>query len=141
MSRELVNNPRLTHERTHEYASYIMDAMETNTAIEIGGNVLNNGFIPNLPSRAVVEVPCLVNTNGVQGCYVGDLPEACAALNRSNINVHLLAIEAALTLKKDCIYQAALMDPHTAAELTIDETRSLCNDLIKAHGSFLPKYR
>ena len=140
-SQELVHNRKLTHERTGEYGSYIMEAMETDRAIRVGGNVLNDGLITNLPRRACVEVPCLVDRNGVQGCFVGDLPEQCAALNRTNINAQLLTIEAALTGRRDCIYQAAMMDPHTAAELTIDQIRSLCDDLIDAHGEMLPKFR
>ena len=137
---ELVNNKRLSHTRTSEYGSYIIEAMETDTPIRIGGNVLNTGLITNLPRNAVVEVPCLVDRNGVQGCYVGDLPEQCAALNRTNINVQLLTIEAALTRKKDHIYQAAMLDPHTASELTIDQIVSLCDDLLEAHGPMLPKF-
>jgi alpha-galactosidase len=137
---ELTKNDSLTHERTHEYASYIMEAMETNRPAKIGGNVLNHGLITNLPRNAAVEVPCLVDKSGVTPCYVGDLPEQCAALNRTNINVQLLTIEAARTLKKETIYQAALLDPHTAAELSIDDTIALCDDLIEAHGSWLPKY-
>ena len=138
---ELTQNPSLTHERTHEYASYIMEAMETNRPAKIGGNVLNHGLITNLPKNAAVEVPCLVDKSGVTPCYVGDLPEQCAALNRTNIGVQLLTIEAARTLKKEYIYQAALLDPHTAAELSIDDTVALCDDLIEAHGSWLPAFK
>jgi len=141
MSASILDDPNLTHTRTHEYGSHIMEAIETGKPIQIGGNVLNTGLIPNLPSNAVVEVPCLVDTNGVQGCYVGNLPEACAALNRTNINVQLLALEAVLTRKKDAIYQAAMLDPHTASELTLDQIVKMCDEMIKAHGSFLPKYR
>jgi len=133
-SRELVDNPTLTHERTHEYGSYIMEAMETDAPFRIGGNVLNTGIIPNLPEKAVVEAPCMVDRNGVQGCYVGELPEQLAALNRTNINVQLLTIEAAFTGCRDTVYQAAMMDPHTGSELTLDEIRALCDDLIEAHG-------
>ena len=140
-SHELTNNPLLTHARTHEYASYIMEAMETNHPYVIGGNVLNTGLIPNLPAEAVVEVPCVVNKTGVVPCYVGNLPEQCAALNRTNINVQLLTIEAARTLKKEHIYQAAMLDPHTAAELSIDDIVNLCDDLIAAHGDWLPKFK
>ncbi|MBI4978013.1 MAG: alpha-glucosidase/alpha-galactosidase [Spirochaetes bacterium] len=138
---EIVKNSSLSHKRSHEYGSYIMEAIETDIPTRIGGNVLNKGFIPNLPSNAVVEVACLVDRNGVQGCYAGPLPEQLAGLNRGNINVHLLAIEAALTLKKDAVYHAAMMDPHTSSELTLDQIRSLCDDLIKAHGKMLPKYK
>ena len=86
-------------------------------------------------------MPCLVDRNGVQGCYVGDLPEPCAALNRTNINVQLLTIEAALTRQKDAIYHAAMLDPHTAAELSLDDIRAMCDELIEAHGGMMPKYR
>ena len=141
MREDLVNNKDLTHTRTHEYASYIMEAMETDVPYKIGGNVLNTGLITNLPSKACVEVPCLVDRSGVTPTYVGDLPEQLAALNRTNINVHLLTIEAALTLKKDYIYMAAMLDPHTSSELSIDEIRALCDDLIEAHGDWLPKYK
>ena len=138
---ELKDDPNLGHELSREYGSGIINAITTNTPFQIGGNVMNNGFIPNLPSNAVVEVPCLVDGAGVQGTYVGNLPEQCAAMNRSNINVQLLTIEAALTRKKERIYQAAMLDPHTAAELSLDDIVSMCNDLIKAHGNMLPKFR
>ncbi len=137
---ELTQNPNLTHERSREYASYIMEAMETNVPTQIGGNVLNNGLITNLPYNACVEVPCLVDRNGVQPTVIGDLPEQCAALNRTNINVQLLTIEAAMTQKKDYIYQAVMLDPHASAELSIDDIVSMCDELIDAHGSWLPKY-
>jgi len=138
---ELTKNPKLVHERSNEYASQIMEAIETNRPVKIGGNVLNTGLITNLPENAVVEVPCIVDKNGVVPCYVGALPEQLAALNRTNINVQLLTIEAARTLKKDYVYQAALLDPHTAGELSIDDIVALCDDLIEAHGDWLPKYR
>ena len=133
-SKELVDNPALAHERTHEYGSYIMEAIETDVPFRIGGNVLNTGLIPNLPSSAVVEVACLVDRNGVQGCYAGPLPEQLAALNRTNINTQLLTIEAALTGKRESVYHAAMLDPHTGSELTLDQIRDLCDDLIEAHG-------
>lgn len=138
---ELTRNPSLAHERTREYASYIMEAMETNVPCKIGGNVLNQGLIPNLPSNACVEVPCLVDACGVTPCFVGNLPEQCAALNRTNINVQLMTIEAAMTLKKDAIYQAAMLDPHCQSELSIDDIVALCDDMIAAHEGWLPEYR
>ncbi len=133
-SKELTQDPNLIHRRTTEYGSYIMEAIETDIPYRIGGNVLNTGLITNLPSKAVVEVACLVDRNGVQGCYVGDLPEQLAALNRTNINVQLLTIEAAFTGKRDAIYHAAMLDPHTSSELTLDQIRALCDNLIAAHG-------
>ena len=138
---ELRNNPELSHTLSHEYGSGIMNAVVTNEPYQIGGNVLNRGLITNLPDEAVVEVPCLVDRNGVQGTYVGKLPTQCAAMNMTNINVQLLTIEAALTGKRDRIYQAAMLDPHTAAELNIDDIVSLCDDLIAAHGNMLPEYK
>jgi alpha-galactosidase len=139
-SAALVNNPKIEHRRTHEYGSYIMEAIETNTPLRLGGNVLNTGLVTNLPSKAVVELACLVDRNGIQGCYVGDIPEQCAALNRTNINVQILTIEAAMTRKREHIYHAAMLDPHTGSELTLDQIRGLCDDLIEAHGEMLPKY-
>ena len=141
MREELVGNNNLDHQRSHEYASYIMEAMETNNPYKIGGNVPNTGIITNLPSEACVEVPCLVDASGVNPCYVGNLPPQLAALNRTNINVQLLTIEAALTLKKEHIYHAAMLDPHTSAELSLDDIKSLCDDLIEAHGNWLPAYK
>jgi alpha-galactosidase len=133
-SQNLVHNQNLTHQRTGEYGSYIIEAIETDKPYRIGGNVLNTGLITNLPSKAVVEVTCLVDRNGVQGCYVGDLPEQLAGLNRTNINVQLLAVEAALTHQREAVYHAAMLDPHTSSELTLDQIRSLCDDLFAAHG-------
>ena len=141
LSKELTQDPNLSHERTHEYASYIMEAMVTNKPYQIGGNVINNGLITNLPHNACVEVPCLVDYNGIQPTFIGDLPEQCAALNRTNINVQLLTIEAAMTRKKEAIYQAALLDPHTSSELSIDDTIALCDALIEAHTGWLPEYK
>jgi len=103
--------------------------------------VINTGLITNLPQNACVEVPCIVDKSGVIPTFVGDLPEQCAALNRTNINVQLLTIEAAKTLKKDYIYQAALMDPHLQSELSIDDIVSLCDDMIEAHKGWLPEYK
>jgi alpha-galactosidase len=135
----LVNTPVLEHTRTHEYGSFIIEAMETDVPYRIGGNVLNTGLIDNLPAKAVVEVPCLVDRNGVQPCAVGALPPQCAALNQTNINVHLLTVEAALTGKREHVYHAAMLDPHTTAELSLDDIRSLVDDLIAAHGDILPR--
>lgn len=138
---ELMNDHSLTHERSHEYGSRIMEAMETNRPFVFGGNVVNTGgLIANLPRNAVVEVPCIANRNGITPAYMGELPEQLAALNRSNINTQLLTIEAAMTKSKEKIYQAALLDPHTAAELSMDDIISMCDDLIEAHGDMLPAY-
>jgi len=140
-SRDLVKNPKLSHNRSLEYASYIMEAMETDVPARIGGNVMNDGLITNLPHEVAVEVPCMVDRNGVQGCLVGDLPPQCAALTRTFANVHILAARAALTRKKEHVYQAAMMDPHTAAELSLDDIIKMCNDLFKAHGKMMPEFK
>ena len=130
---EIMNGGNIQHTRTHEYASRIMEAIWTNTPLKIGGNVLNNGCISNLPREACVEVPCLVDNNGVTPTYVGDLPIQLAAMNASNIYPQLLTIEAARTGKIEHLYQAAMMDPHTGAQLSTDEIVAMCNDLVEAH--------
>ena len=137
---DYVNN-NVKHERTHEYASYIMEAMVTGVPYEIGGNVLNNGLITNLPHNACVEVPCLVNRQGILPTYVGNLPEICAAMNRTNINVQLLTIEAAVTRRKEAVYQAAMLDPHTSSELSIDDIIAMCDELFEAHKDWMPEYK
>ena len=138
----LINGGAREHERSHEYASHIMEAVVTNNPYQIGGSVLNKGhLISNLPEEACVEVPCLVNGMGVTPCHVGALPVQCAAMNMTNINVQLLTIEAAATLKKEHIYQAAMLDPHTGSELDIDTIKKLVDDLIDAHGDYLPQYK
>ncbi len=139
---ELKTGKHLDHQRTKEYASYIMESIVTNTPYEIGGNVLNKGgLIENLPQDACVEVPCLVNGMGVHPCHVGRLPVQCAAMNMTNINVQLLTIEAAVTRKKEHIYQAAMLDPHTGSELDMDTIVRMVDDLIETHGSWLPQYK
>ena len=115
--------------------------MITGRPYTIGGNVLNRGLIDNLPKEACVEVPCLVDNTGVNPTYVGALPPQLAAMNMSNINVHLLTIEAARTRKKEHVYHAAMMDPHTGAELSLDDIIKMCDELIKAHGKMLPKFK
>lgn len=138
---EMLANGVKEHNRSNEYASRIMEAIVTGNAYQIGGNVLNTGhLITNLPENACVEVPCLVNGYGVHPCHVGELPVQCAAMNMTNVNVQLLTIEAAATRKKEHIYQAAMLDPHTASELDIDTIKKMVDDLIEAHGDYLPKY-
>ena len=129
----LLNGGDIQHERSREYASRIMEAVVTNTPYSIGGNVINNGIIENLPREACVEVPCLVDGKGIHPTYVGRLPLQLAAMNQSNISPQLLTIEAAATGKKEHIYHAAMMDPHTAAELSIDDIISMCDELYDAH--------
>ncbi|MGF2198037.1 alpha-glucosidase/alpha-galactosidase [Enterococcus casseliflavus] len=140
MREDIVDNGDLTHKRSREYASYIMDAIKTGNPTVIAGNVLNKGLVTNLPEDVCVEVPCLVDKNGIQPTYVGALPTQLAALNRTNINVQELTVEAALTLEKDKIYQAAYLDPHLSSELSLADITQLVDDLIEAHGDCLPDY-
>ena len=130
---ELMNGGDVIHERSKEYASRIMEAVVTNNPYKIGGNVLNTGLIDNLPADACVEVPCLVDGMGVHPTHVGRLPVQCAAMNMTNINPQLLTIEAAVTKKKEHIYQAAMLDPHTSSELSIDDIIKMCDELYDAH--------
>ena len=139
--KDIVKNKKLSHKLSAEFGSVIMNSIVTNEPSRVHASVLNSGSISNLPSSAIVEVACLVDKNGVQPTVIGDLPEQCAALNRTNINTQLLTIEAALTQKKDAVYHAAMLDPHTAAELDLDSIKKLCDALIKAHGTWLPKYK
>ncbi len=127
-------------ERSPEYGSLIIHSMETGTPRVIYGNVSNMGLIDNLPHGCCVEVPCLVDTNGVQPTRIGALPPQLAALMQTNVNVQSLAVEAALTGNREHIYHAAMLDPHTAAELDLDQIWALVDDLIAAHGDWLPVY-
>lgn len=136
----ILQDGKITHERSHEYASYIMEAVVTNKPIKIGGNVLNTGLIDNLPADACVEVPCLVDAQGIHPCHVGKLPVQLAAMNMTNINPQLMTIEAANTNRRENIYQAAMLDPHTAAELSIDDIVKMCDELIDAHGEYMKEY-
>jgi len=136
----ILQDGKITHERSKEYASFIMEAIVTNTPYKIGGNVLNNGLITNLPADACVEVPCLVDGSGITPCHIGKLPVQLAAMNMTNVNVQLLTIEAAVTKKREHIYHAAMLDPHTAAELSIDDIRTMCDELIQAHGDFMADF-
>ena len=138
---ELLKTGVKTHERSREYASHIMESIVTDTPYQIGGNVLNTGrLITNLPEEACVEVPCLVNGHGIHPCSVGPLPVQCAAMNMTNINVQLLTIEAARTHRLEHVYQAAMLDPHTGSELDIDTIKKMVDELIEAHGDYLPKF-
>lgn len=133
LKEEIYAGGNIEHTRSREYGSGIIEAILTNKPYQIGGNVLNNGLITNLPKECTVEVPCLVDASGIHPTYVGDLPTQLAAMNASNIYPQLLAVEAAVTLDKNKLYQAAMMDPHTSAELSIDEIIAMCDELVEAH--------
>ncbi len=137
----ILDNGQITHERSGEYASYIMEAIVTGNPYKIGGNVINTGLIDNLPSDACVEVPCLIDGKGIHPCHVGKLPVQLAAMNMTNINAQLLTINAALTKKREDIYMAAMLEPHTAAELSIDDIKAMVDELIEAHGEYMKDYQ
>lgn len=136
----ILDNGAVTHIRSLEYASYIMEAILTNRPYKIGASVLNHGLIENLPSDACVEVPCLVDGSGITPCLVGRLPTQLAAMNMTNINPQLLTMEAARNRDRNMIYQAAMLDPHTAAELSIRDICSMVDELIDAHGEYMSMY-
>lgn len=139
--REEVLKTNIEHIKSREYPSYLINAIVNDKNYLIYANVLNKNFITNLPYNACVEVPCHIDGNGVKPCYVGDLPEQCAALNRTNINVQNMTIEAAHARKKEFVYMAAYLDPHTSSELCLDEIKNLCDNLFNAHSDFISLYK
>ncbi len=124
--------------KSHEFAAEFMNAMVTNKPYTIYGNLPNRGQMPQLPAGAAVEVPCLVDANGIQPSVVDDVPPQLIALMRSQINVQELVVRALVDEEPEHIYHAAMMDPHTAAELDLRQIRSLIDDLRAAHGDWLP---
>lgn len=131
---------RIEHRPSNEYAATIMDSLLTGTPAVIYGNVANRGYIPQLPEGAAVEVPCLVDANGIQPTVVPDLPPHLVALIRTNLNVQELTVQALLTENPAHVYHAAMLDPHTAAELDLRQIRALVDDLLAAHGDWLPDW-
>jgi alpha-galactosidase len=129
------------YERSQEYGSLIIHSMETGEPRVVYGNVSNRGLIDNLPQGCCVEVPCFVDKNGIQPTKIGALPPHLAALMQTNINVQSLVVEAALTGNREHIYHAAMLDPHTAAELSLDQIWALVDELIEAHGHMMPQYQ
>ena len=125
---------------SHEYASSIVNSVWTGEPSVIYGNVRNNGCITSLPENCAAEVPCLVDNNGIQPTFIGALPPQLTALIRTNINVQELTVQALMTENREHIYHAAMMDPHTAAELDLDQIWSMTNDLLAAHGDWLPEW-
>ncbi|MER9137419.1 alpha-glucosidase/alpha-galactosidase [Mesorhizobium sp. M0830] len=131
---------RIEVEQSKEYASSIMNSVWTGEPSVIYGNVRNNGCITSLPFDCAAEVPCLVDASGIQPTYIGELPPQLTALIRTNINVQELTVRALMTENREHIYHAAMMDPHTAAELDLDQIWSLVDDLLAAHGDWLPAW-
>jgi len=138
--KDLVENIKLEHKLSNEFAAKIIKAIEFDEPTRIHGNVMNNNLITNLPNECSVEVACLVDRNGVQPTVIGDLPVQLAAINRQSINVQLLTVEAAKTRKKEYVYQAAYLDPHASSELSMDEIKQMCDELFAAHKQWLPQY-
>jgi alpha-galactosidase len=140
---ELEGGGSIAVERSAEYGADIIRACETGEPYLFNGNVPNrweNGLlIDNLPADCCVEVPCVASERGIEPQAVGELPRQLAALMQTNINVQGLTVEAALTGRRDAIKQAAMLDPHTAAELSLDEIASLVDDLLAAHGDMIPQ--
>jgi alpha-galactosidase len=139
--REMFSSRPIEVHRSHEYCGYILHAHQTGDPFVIYGNVPNDGLITNLPQGCCVEVPCLVDRNGIQPCHIGELPPQLAGVIRNTVNVHELTVEGFFTRKRDHIYQAALFDPHASAELTMDEVYSLVDDLFEAHGKMVPRLK
>jgi alpha-galactosidase len=131
----------LPTERTHEYGSAIIETIETNRPTRINGNVPNWGLIDNLPEGCCVEVPCLVDGNGIQPTIVGNLPTQLAALNRTNVNVQELVVEAALTGDAEAVYHAVMLDPLTAAVCTLPQIRAMVDELLEAQAHWLPQFQ
>ena len=138
--REKLVHEDIEHIKSNEFAAGIINAVVNNVPYKMHGNVLNKGLITNLPQDCCVEVACLVDREGIHPTYVGDLPEQCAAINRTNINVQNLTILAAHERRKELVYMAAYLDPHTSSELSMDDIKALCDDLFEAHKAWLPKY-
>jgi alpha-galactosidase len=127
-------------EASHEYASQIINSVVTGEPSVIYGNVANHGFIPQLPQGCAVEVPTLVDANGLQPTVVANIPPQLIALMRTNINVQELTVAALMKEDREHIYHAAMLDPHTAAELDLDQIRGVVDDLLNAHGQWLPEW-
>jgi len=136
---QLERGDAMSVERSYEYASTIIRSIETGKPRVIYGNVPNHGVIDDLPAGCTVEVPCLVDGNGVQPTQIGALPPQLTALIRTNVNVQELTVEASLTGRRDHVYHAAMLDPHTAAELDLDQIHQLVDELIDAHGEWIPQ--
>ena len=136
----LLASDHIDMRRTVEYGSHIIHAVITGNQIRINGNVNNSGLITNLPSGCCVEVPCLVDKNGIQPTYVGDLPAQLAAINRTNINVQSLIVEAALNRDREAAVHAAMLDPLTSAILPLDRIREMVNAMFTAEKKWLPEF-
>jgi len=136
VKRQIEGKEPIEISRSHEYGVDIIYSMETGVPCRINGNVENEGLITNLPQGCCVEVPCLVDKNGIHPCYVGELPPQCAALNRTNINVQELAVKAALEKDRIAAMQAVMFDPLTSALLTPREIEKMVDEMFKAEAKW-----
>ena len=137
----LKEESKLETYRSNEYAGEIIRAVVTGNPVVINGNVPNRGLIDNLPEDACLEVPCLIDRSGISPTRIGKIPTHLASLIQTNVNVQQLTVEAAATGKRESVYHAAMMDPHTAAELSLDQIWKLTDELIEAHGDMIPTLR
>ncbi len=124
-------------ERSHEFFTRILNALETNAPYVFNGNVVNTGLITNLPAGAIVEVPILADGCGLHPCYVGDLSPALAGLNRTNLNLQELAVKGFVERNREYIYRAVQMDPLTSSVLTLPEIRQMADELFTAAGEHI----
>ncbi len=138
--RDKLENPdtKFEQRKSNEYGAGIIHSMETGKERTFNGNVMNTGLITNLPTEACVEVPCVVNGSGIQPQTIGKLPPHIAAIIQTNINVQSLTVRAVLEKNKDHIYHAAMLDPRTSAELSLEQIWSLVDEMIQAHGEMIP---
>ena len=136
---EIAGQPVST-ERSHEYGVHIIEAMETNEPCKVNGNVPNRGLMPRLPEGCCVEVPCLVDSSGIQPCVVEDYPPQLAGLNRTNINVQEMVVEAALTGSVDAVHHAVLLDPLSAAVGTMPQLHRMVDEMLERQACWLPQF-
>jgi alpha-galactosidase len=139
--RKMESDYRFPLEHSGEFGTQIIKAIETGVTAQVYGNVKNTGLITNLPNGCCVEVPCIVDKEGVHPCYVGALPPQLAALNLNNVSVQELTVRGIVEKDKNKIFQAILLDPLTAAVLTIDEIRALVDELFKANQDYLQGFK
>ena len=141
LKRQIESDFKFPTQRSGEYAIMIVHALETGTPLRVNANVKNKALITNLPEGCCVEVPCLVDREGIHPCYVGDLPPQLAALNRTNINCQELAVRGIVEKDKTKIFQSLLVDPLTSSLLTIDETHQMVDELFAAGKQYLKGYK
>ncbi len=140
MEEELASDEPLPSERSHEYTTMIMEAIENDAPTQVNVSVPNTGLITNLPDGCAVEVPCYVDGRGVHPCHVGALPPQLAGLNESNVRSQALAVRAALEGDRDALYQAIMLDPLTSAVLSLQETRDMVDEMLEAQKEWLPQF-